>query len=28
VPPDVAALIHSLGLYRRDGYTSTVNGTD
>jgi hypothetical protein len=24
----VAALIHSLGLYRRDGYTSTVNGTD
>ena len=28
VPPDVAALIRSLGLYRRDGYTSTVNGTD
>ena len=28
VPPDVAALIHSLGLYRHDGYTSTVNGTD
>jgi nicotinate-nucleotide adenylyltransferase len=28
VPPDVAALIHSLGLYRRDGYTSTVNSTD
>jgi nicotinate-nucleotide adenylyltransferase len=28
VPPNVAALIHSLGLYRRDGYTSTVNGTD
>jgi len=28
VPPEVAALIHSLGLYQRDGYTSTVNGTD
>jgi nicotinate-nucleotide adenylyltransferase len=28
VPPDVAALIDLLGLYRRDGYTSTVNGTD
>ena len=28
VPPYVAALIHSLGLYRRDGYTSTFNGTD
>jgi nicotinate-nucleotide adenylyltransferase len=28
VPRDVAALIESLGLYRRDGYTSAVNGTD
>jgi nicotinate-nucleotide adenylyltransferase len=28
VPPDVAALIESLGLYRRDGYTSAVNGPD
>ena len=28
VPSDVAALIDSLGLYRRDGYTSIVNGTD
>ncbi|MBA3733738.1 MAG: nicotinate-nicotinamide nucleotide adenylyltransferase [Actinobacteria bacterium] len=28
VPSAVAALIDSLGLYRRDGYTSAVNGPD
>ena len=28
VPPTVAVLIESLGLYRRGGYTSAVNGPD